>query len=114
MAFDYNKGYDIGEDGLVYENGVHSISGSPAPNGLINPSNPSIYTRNNGELWFHLGTGGINAWFQIGTGGSSFSTFRCVFFYDMNQQIPAVTENLFEAEISGGTISLNTLIEQVI
>lgn len=46
--------------------------------------------------------------------GGSFSTFRCVMFYDSNQQIPAVSENLFEAVVSGGEIELNTLSELVI
>lgn len=49
-----------------------------------------------------------------GAGASSSSTFRCVKFYDSAQAIPAVIENLFEAEISGGTIGLNPLKEQVI
>ena len=46
--------------------------------------------------------------------GGSLSTFRCVMFYDSNQQIPAVSENLFEAVVSGGEIELNTLSELVI
>jgi len=62
LAFDSNKAYEFSDDGLILPNGVHLISGSASPNGLINPSVESRYLQTDGTLWYHDGVSGINGW----------------------------------------------------
>ena len=71
MSFDYTKAFEIQDDGLVFENGVHVISGITSPQGAINPSNPTRYFQTDGSIWYHSGTGGISAWTLLSTGGNS-------------------------------------------
>ena len=62
MAFDLNRAYELSDDGLILTNGVHIISGSASPNGIINPSVESRYYQSDGTIWYHDGVSGINGW----------------------------------------------------
>lgn len=62
MSYNADRAHDISDDGLILENGVHIISGSESPQGIVNPVRYTIYFRTNGDIWVHIGSGGINAW----------------------------------------------------
>lgn len=68
--FDRDKAFEIPDDGILIEGGVHVISGSQTPDSLsINPTNPTVFIQSNGTLWKHSGTG---AWSRIGSLNFSF------------------------------------------
>lgn len=59
--FNFNRAFEIPDDGLILENGVHIVSGVNSPQGIINAVNPTYYIQTNGVLWFNSGTGS-NTW----------------------------------------------------
>lgn len=62
MSSNYASAYEISDDGLIIEGGLHFLSGVASPVGVINPSNATLYMRTNGDFWYHSGTGGNGAW----------------------------------------------------
>lgn len=62
--FNKNRAYEISDDGLILENGVHIISGVDVP--IHSVSAPTIYFRNNREIYTNDGAG--SGWILEGSG----------------------------------------------
>lgn len=70
MANNFFRAYTFSDDGIVLENGIHLLSGSASPQGVVNPTNSTMYLQNNGVQWYHDGVAGINGW------NGSFPSYR--------------------------------------
>jgi len=62
MAFNLNKAFEVSDDGLLLTSGAHIISGASSPYGALAPTSATWYYQTNGFVWFHVGSGGVNAW----------------------------------------------------
>jgi len=66
MAFNFNRSYEVSDDGVAIENGVHIQSGSGVPVHAV--TNASVYFRTNGEIY----TNDLSGWVLFaGSGGVS-------------------------------------------
>lgn len=103
MPFSSNRAHEISDDGLIFTNGVHYISGTASPVGVINPVLETIYIRTNGDYWYHKGTGGSGAW--ILTDLSDLPSLSQVPVFAANGTITSITFYSSASQITANRIA---------
>lgn len=78
MGTNRTKAFEI-NNGLLFEDGVHLISGEDSPVS-ISVSFPTRYFRNNGEQWYH---DGVSSWVLVTTSGFDVDTVLVDQFFDV-------------------------------
>lgn len=86
--FNRSKAFEIPDDGLLLENGIHIISGESEPSAII-VTGPTIYMQLDGTIWKN---DGIGSWSRV---GSLNFAFRKV---DQSLTIPNNQQMLIQGE----------------
>lgn len=90
MAFNKDKAFDPGENGVIFNDSVHVIGGSDFPSAL-NPTTPTLYLQTNGVIWSNPGNAN---WFKVGIVNFSFHKIEQALTISDNQQM--IVEGWFE------------------
>lgn len=86
--FDRSKAHEIGDDGLLLENGIHIISGVDTPSAIV-VTNPTVYIQLDGTIWKNSGSA---SWSRVGSLNFAFRKVDQALTIPDNQQMLIIGE----------------------
>lgn len=86
--FDRSKAFEIPDNGLLLENGIHIISGTSEPSAII-VTGPTIYMQLDGTIWKN---DGIGSWSRVGSLNFAFRKVDQSLTIPNNQQMLVLGE----------------------
>ena len=86
--FDRSKAFEIPDNGLLLENGIHIISGTSEPSAIV-VTGPTIYMQLDGTIWKN---DGIGSWSRVGSLNFAFRKIDQALTIPNNQQMLVLGE----------------------
>lgn len=86
--FDRSKAFEIPDNGLLLENGIHIISGTSEPSAIV-VTGPTIYMQLDGTIWKN---DGIGSWSRVGSLNFAFRKVDQALTIPDNQQMLIIGE----------------------